>query len=115
MLEKKEDGDSAGQEADGSSPDGGAGGDDMRKSISQAVKLGQLKVGDVVTLRGINQNMLEVAQDGTVHCGKTIKPRREGEEDPDAAASGDAASSSAGQPQDGDAAGALVPGTGCTE
>jgi len=32
--------------------------------------LGPLKVGDVITLKGMNQEYLEVSADGAVHCGK---------------------------------------------
>lgn len=41
------------------------GGDDIVET-----SMGPLKVGDVITLKSINQEYLEVASDGAVHCGK---------------------------------------------
>jgi len=65
------------QDGEGGEGEGGDGG-------SAKVDVANLKVGDCITLKGINQNMLEVGSDGqTVHCGK--HPSAPGDpENPDA-------------------------------
>jgi len=77
QLEKKGNVHDVAADGEGGEGEGGDGG-------SSKVDVGNLKVGDVITLKGINQNMLEVGSDGsTVHCGK--HPAAPGDpENPDA-------------------------------
>mmetsp|Transcript_10520 Transcript_10520/g.19355 ORF Transcript_10520/g.19355 Transcript_10520/m.19355 type:complete len:1392 (-) Transcript_10520:47-4222(-) len=76
MLEKKE-GLSPVKETEGSAGDASEEAANADPS-AQTSSLGVLKEGDVVTIRGMNQNYLEVLDDGTVRCGLPPGPKDEG-------------------------------------
>lgn len=83
MLEKKEGLSTVDEtEGDGGDAEGKDPADAARPSMaaSDTQRIGTLKVGDIVTLKGMNQNYLEVLDDRTVRCGQAAEPKEEGSE-----------------------------------